>query len=225
MSAIVTIRFAALALTAALVCGTAGCGEGGNNEPTASAATTTPHASTGDLRGRTDDELKSLMPAESEFPVPVQTDTGQLNQNPPPAGCSGDPFSNFGSNFRTVVSLFGSSDHGKTKDDLIGVGLYRATADSDVVSSVSDYIARCPQYSYVTDFGQTITIRFEKIAAPDLGGAKSIGYKKYYGTRYDGTFYVAQNRGLVVDAQYQKDADPAIADKLFRSILDNIAKA
>lgn len=213
---------AAIALTTALAGSVVGCGPGDVVQSPASVATTTV-APNSDLRGRSDDELKALMPPEKDFPFPVQADYGPMSSRPepkPPIRCDQGPLAHLGPNLDTVISLGGSTDHGRTRNDLIGLGLYRIKNGNNALSSVRDFVTTCPEFAFKTDSGQDRKITYRTESVPTVAAEQTYGYSYSHNT-----IFLAESRGLAVDMEIRPDSDRAVAERLFRMVLDNISKA
>lgn len=221
LTVMITRWVAAIALTTALASSVVGCGPGDVVQSPASAATTTV-APNGDLRGRSDDELKALMPPEKDFPFPMQADYGPMTSSPEPKlpiRCDQGPLDHLGPNLDTVISFGGSSDQGRTRNDLIGLGLYRIKNGNNVLSSVRDFVKTCPEFAFKTDSGdRKITYRAESV--PEVPADQTYGFSYSHNT-----IFLAESRGLVVDMEIRPDSDRAVAERLFRTVLDNISKA
>lgn len=215
---------AAIALTTALASSVVGCGPGDVVQSPASAATTTV-APNGDLRGRSDDELKALMPPEKDFPFPVQADYGPMTSRPepkPPIRCDQGPLAHLGPNLDTVTSLSGSNtdSRGVMRQDLIGLGLYRIKNGNNVLSSVRDFVTACPEFAFKSDFGEDKKITYRAESVPTVAAEQTYGYSYSHNT-----IFLAESRGLVVKLIFMPDSDRAVAERLFRTVLDNISKA
>ncbi len=220
----ITRWVAAIALTTALASSVVGCGPGDVVQSPASAATTTV-APSGDLRGRSDDELKALMPPEKDFPFPVQADYGPMTSRPEPKlpiRCDQGPLAHLGPDLDTVTSLSGSNtdSRGIMREDLIGLGLYRIKNGNNVLSSVRDFVTACPEFAFKSDSGEDKKITYHAESVPTVAAEQTYGYSYSHNT-----ILLAESRGLVVKLIFMPDSDRAVAERLFRTVLDNISKA
>lgn len=213
----------AVALVVAIANGASGCGLGENKAAQLlPVPASTSAAAVADLRHHPDAELKALMPAHSEFPFPVKADYGQMYPRPEralPIRCDHGPLAHLGPDLDTVIDVFGASDYQKGHDDLIGLAIYRIKSGTNVPSSVADFVAACPEFAYKNDFGDDMKITYRAEPVPTVPAEHTFGYSYAYNT-----IFLAESRGLVVYLTYRPDSDRAVAERLFRTLLENIAK-
>lgn len=217
---VVRAAMSALVLAATLLC-VSGCGQGRVSETTASASTTTNGAT--DLRDRPDNELENLMPSDQDFPFQVKQSKAPLSNAKLtlPAPCGLEPWRHL-SLAQPVSEKYGSSSNANS---FMAVNIYRQPQDVNLVSEISSYVTRCPEYSYSNDSNNVVRIQFKPISVPKVPAQETFGYRAYGNDVGLDTNLVAASRGLLIEVRWDKDADAKVGTRLFETAVANVSKA